>query len=74
MQLTDKSITKLLFVTQGVGAAFVGLFLASYLAGLPSTNVLHSDPIVRAALEVLGITLLVLVLITVVMSAYSKRS
>ena len=73
MGFNDKQITKLLFATQGVGAIFVGIFLAAYLAGLPSTAVLHSEPAFRILLIIFGAALLVLILLTVVVVVYSKK-
>jgi hypothetical protein len=65
-----------LLAAQGVGAVFVGIFLAAYLGGLimtPSTTVLHSEPAFRIPLTIFGIVLLVLVLATVVLAIYSKK-
>jgi hypothetical protein len=69
----EKQVTKLLLATQGVGAVFVAIFLAAYLGGLPTTNVLHSEPAFRIPLIVLGVVLLVLVLSTVIIATFSKR-
>ena len=74
MQITEKKVNKLLFATQGVGAVFVGIFLAAYLAGLPSTAVLHSEPAFRIPLIFFGAALLVLILLTVVVAVYSKKN
>ena len=73
MRLTDKRISTFLFATQGVGIVFIGIFLAAYLGGLPSTNVLHSEPAFRIPLTILGAVLLVLVLSTVIIAAFSKK-
>lgn len=74
MGFNEKQITKLLFATQGVGAVFAGIFLAAYLAGLPSTAVLHSEPAFRIPLIFFGAALLVLILLTVVVAVYSKKN
>ena len=73
MRLTDKRISTFLFATQGVGLVFLGVFLAAYLGGLPSTNVLHSEPAFRNSLIILGAVLLVLVLSTVIVAVFSKK-
>lgn len=76
MKLNDKRITNFLLAVQGVGAVFVGIFLAAYLGGLimtPSTTVLHSEPAFRIPLTIFGIVLLVLVLAAVVLAIYSKK-
>jgi hypothetical protein len=73
MQITEKKVNKLLLATQGVGAVFVGIFLAAYLGGLPSTDVLHSEPAFRIPLIIFGAILLILVLSTVILAAYLKK-
>jgi hypothetical protein len=60
-------------VTQGVGAIFVGIFLAAYLAGLPTTAVLHIDPVVRASLAVIGVVFLLLILSSVILAVLFKK-
>jgi hypothetical protein len=64
---------KLLYVTQCVGAVFVAVFLAAYLAGLPSTDVLHSEPIFKILLTIFGIALLILIFATVIIAAYLRK-
>ncbi len=73
MELTKKHVSRLLFTTQGVGAIFVVFFLAAYLGGLPSTNVLHSELAFKIPLIVFGAALLVLILITVIFAAYLRK-
>ena len=72
--LSDNQTRTFLFAVQGVGAVFVGLFLAAYLAGLPTTAVYHSDPLVRLLLSGLGIAFLALILATIVVAAIDRRS
>jgi hypothetical protein len=77
LEQTNKTTRSLLFVLEGVGTVFIGIFLAAYLGGMfmnPSTTVLHSEPAFRIPLIVLGIALLVLILAIVVLSAYTMRS
>jgi len=64
---------KLLYATQGVGAVFVAVFLAAYLGGLPSTDVLHSELAFRIPLIIFGAALLVLILASVIMAAYLRK-
>ena len=73
MGFNEKQVTKLLYATQGVGAVFVGIFLAAYLGGLPSTAVLHSEPAFKIPLIISGAVLLVLVLSTVILAVHSKK-
>jgi hypothetical protein len=74
LQLSDKRISTFLFVTQGIGTVFVGIFLAAYLGGLPSTNVLHSETAFRIPLTILGVVLLVLILATIIVAAFKERT
>lgn len=62
-----------MFATEGIGAVFVGIFLAAYLGGLPSTAVLHSEPAFRIPLSILGAVLLVLALSAVFIAVLSKK-
>lgn len=72
LDLTETRVHKFLFAVQGVGIVFAAVFLAAYLGGLPSTNVLHSEPIFRLSLTVLGVALLVLILAAIILAVYVK--
>jgi len=74
LRISDKRILNFLFVTQGVGTVFVGLFLAAYLVGLPSTNVLHSEAAFRIPLTILGVVLLALILATIIVAAFQRNN
>jgi hypothetical protein len=73
LRLSDKQIATFLLAIHGVGAVFVGIFLAAYLAGLPSTAVLHSEPAFRIPLSIFGVVLLVLVLSASVLAVVLKK-
>jgi hypothetical protein len=73
LRLSDRRTATFLFALQGVGAVFVGIFLAAYLGGLPSTAVLHSEPVFRIPLFIFGAVLLVLVLSALVLAVLSKK-
>jgi F0F1-type ATP synthase assembly protein I len=73
LKLSDKQINTFLFAAQGVGAVFVGIFLAAYLTGLPTTVVFHSEPAFRIPLTILGAVLLVMVLLASVLAVLSKK-
>jgi hypothetical protein len=68
-----KQIKKLLLATEGVGVVFTGIFLAAYLAGLPTTNVLHSELAFRIPLAIFGLLLIVLVLSCIVTAKLRKE-
>jgi len=72
MELSDRRVKTFLLTIQGIGAVFVVLFLAAYLAGLPTTNVLHSELALRVPLAIFGLALIFLVLSCLVIAALRK--
>jgi hypothetical protein len=76
LEQNNKITRSLLFALQGVGAVFVGIFLAAYLGGMfmtPSTTVLHSEPAFKISLTIFGILFLVLVLAIVMLAVLTKK-
>lgn len=73
MEILDNRLTKFLFAVEAVGIIFVGFFLVAYLSGLPTTAVLHSEPVFRIPLFVFGVVLLLFVLATVFIAASKKK-
>jgi hypothetical protein len=76
LEQEDKSTRILLFTLEGVGAVFVGIFLAAYLGGMfmnPSTTVLHSEPIFKIPLMVVGTVLLILILSVIILAVLKKK-
>ena len=69
-----KLTTILLYSLEGVGAIFIVVFLSAYLGGLPTTKVLQNEPAFRIPLQIFGAILLVLILVTVVVAAVSKKA
>jgi hypothetical protein len=55
-------------LTQGIGAVFFAVFLASYALALPSNQVLHGQPIFRTSLSIFGGLFLTLTAIAVLLS------
>ena len=74
MERNDKQIKNLLLITEGVGAVFVGIFLAAYLAGLPTTAVLHSELAFRIPLAIFGLLLIFLVLSCLVVAILRENN
>ena len=73
MTLSDKKLNFLLYAFEGVGGVFVIIFLAAYLGGLPTTNVLQNQPAFRIPLQILGAVLLILILVGVVVAAKYRK-
>ena len=74
--MNDKTLTTFLYVFEGVGAVFVGIFLAAYLGGLfvvPQTTVFHSEPAVKISLAIFGAILLILILASASLAIYLKN-
>jgi hypothetical protein len=74
MTLADKKLTTVLYSLEGVGAVFVIIFLAAYLGGLPTNNVLQDEPVFRIPLTIFGAALLILILATVVLALLQKKN
>lgn len=68
--MNDGQISKFLFVFEGIGVVFLGLFLIAYLAGLPTDIVYHSDPSLRLLLSIFGVVLVLFVAIGFVLSRF----
>jgi hypothetical protein len=59
-------------LTQGIGAIFFAVFLASYALALPSNQVLHGQPIFRIPLSIFGGLFLTLTAVAIVFSFITK--
>lgn len=73
---TAKSVRALLAATQVVGAIFMGLFVAVYVAGitqLPKYVVYHSEPTVRLAMSIVGVGLVALLIVAFVVGLVKKK-
>lgn len=73
LNLTKKQLNSFIFVIQGIGTVFVGIFLVAYLAGLPTTRVLHIEPIFRIPLAIIGVILVVGIILLIILSFLSKN-
>ena len=76
VSLTDRQINILLFAVQGITTLFCSLFIIVYLLGLrdlPEIVVYHSEPMLRAALSILGVISLILIGVTIVLAFIIKR-
>ena len=74
--MNDKIVNAALLVLEGIGAVFVGLFLAAYLGGLfviPQTTVFHSVPEIKLTLAVLGVTFLTIILASVIVAILKRK-
>jgi hypothetical protein len=76
LRLTSKQINRFLYAVEGVGAAFVGIFIVVYLAGLsnlPGNVVYHSEPAIRLPMSIVGGVFVALVLVVLLLSVLVKR-
>ena len=65
-------LVRFAFLTQGIGAIFFAVFLASYALALPSNQVLHGQPIFRIPLSIFGGLFLALTAVAIVFSFITK--
>ncbi len=73
---TAKSFRALLSATEGVGAIFMGLFVAVYVMGitqLPDYVVYHSEPTVRLVMSIVGLVLVALVIVAFIIGLVKKK-
>jgi len=68
--LENKRVTAFLYSIEGVGIVFVVIFLAAYLGGLPTTNVLHNQPAFRIPLAIFGALLIALAFVAAFLSVW----
>jgi len=74
LALENKKLTVVLYSLEGVGLIFTIIFLAAYLGGIPTTNVLHNQPAFRIPLAVFGGVLLGLAFSAAALAVwFSKR-
>jgi hypothetical protein len=74
--LANTQTNKFLYAVQGLGAAFLGVFLTVYLMGLrnvPKDVVYHSEPVFRTTLSVLGLALVIIFMVAVAIAALWRR-
>lgn len=62
-----------LLLTQGIGAVFFFIFLASYAGALPSNRVLHGEPVFHIPISIFGAIFIVLTVVLLVAVFLLKR-
>jgi hypothetical protein len=70
----NKLNTKVLLALEGVGAIFVGIYLAAYLGGIPTTVVYHSELAFKIPLAIFGTLILVLAAVSIVLALRSRKA
>ena len=70
----NKVRTKVLLALEGVGAIFVGIYLAAYLGGIPTTVVYHSELAFKIPLAIFGALILVLAAASIALALRSKKN
>jgi len=81
MNISNIQAKRFLYAAEGVGIAFVAIYLAAYLGGLlvpnpggqPGTIVLHSEMQFRIPLAVLGAAFLILIAIGFIVAAKPRK-
>lgn len=76
MKLSGKPLTVLPYSIEVVGAIFMGLFAAVYVAGisrLPDYVVYHSEPTIRLIMSIIGALLAALIILAFIAGLIMKR-
>jgi hypothetical protein len=70
--LKRNQLSRFVFLTQGIGAVFYAVFIASYALALPSNRVLHGEPVFRIPLSIFGGLFLILIVLALILSFLVK--
>jgi hypothetical protein len=62
-----------IFLVQGIGAIFYGVFSAAYILTLPSTRVLSGEPIFKVPLTIFSIMFVALILFSLAVGAAYRQ-
>ena len=73
MKLNDDRVSQFLLAAEGINVIFMAFFIVAYLGGLPGTAVLHSEPIFRIPLAILGPVLVFLIVIRALVIVVPKE-
>ena len=71
--MKSKQLGLLVFLAQGIGVLFYGIFLAAFYIPMPSNDTLIGDPIFRTPLSIFGGIFLILILISLGASYVRKQ-
>jgi hypothetical protein len=68
MHFKRKQLTLFLFLAQGIGAVFYGVFSAAYILPVPSTHVLTGEPVFKLLLSTFGGLFFIFILLALALS------
>jgi hypothetical protein len=60
-------------LVQGIGAVFYGVFSSAYMLALPSSDLLHGEPIFKLLLSIWGGLFLILIFVAIALSMLLKK-
>jgi hypothetical protein len=72
--LQNKALKAFVFLTQGVGSVFFGIFLSAYVFALPTNHILHGETSYRIVLGTFGGLLIILTVVSVILAYTMKRA
>jgi hypothetical protein len=73
IKLKTSQLGRIVLLTQGIGAIFFVVFLASYTMALPSNRVLHGEAIFKIPISIFGSLFLILTISLLIFSFVWKR-
>ncbi len=66
-------LTSLVFLAQGIGIVFFGIFLAAFYVPMPSNDTLIGDPNFRTPMSIFGIIFIALIIISIIAAYVVKQ-
>ena len=69
----ERQLKWYIFLVQGIGAIFYGVFSAAYILALPSTKVLSGEPVFKVPLTIFSILFVILILFSLAIGAAYRR-
>jgi hypothetical protein len=71
--MKNQQLASLVFLAQGIGVIFFGIFLAAFYFPMPSNDTLIGDPNFRTPMSIFGILFIALIVISIVAAYLVKR-
>ena len=71
--MNRKQLASFLFLVQGIGVVFYGVFSSAYMLALPTSDLLHGEPIYKLLLSIWGGLFLILIFVAIGLSVLLKK-
>jgi hypothetical protein len=71
--MKNQYLASLVFLAQGIGIVFLGIFLAAFYVPMPSNDTLIGDPNFRTPISIFGLIFIALIVISIIAAYVVKR-